>query len=120
MARPTLAIRLGRTLARTIRLTVGIVLIIIGILGVILPLLPATPFFLLATLVIGKQSRLMRHFSVWGKRRLRRLARHEHALVRRAGLLALRLQRETSRRTRQVNRWTAERQRRVTRRLIGA
>src|SRR6476469_6305605 len=83
MARPTPAARLGRALARTIRLAIGIVLIVIGILGVILPLLPATPFFLLATLVIGKESRLMRHFSIWGKRRLRRLACDERALVRR-------------------------------------
>ena len=120
MRQQALAKDYGRRLARALRLAVGGVFIILGILGAILPLIPATPFFLLASLIIGRHSRLARRSSVWGKRQLRRLASHERHLVRLGGQFALRLQQDTSCRLRRFNRWLATRRNTIARRVVSA
>lgn len=103
-----------------LRLVVGCVFIVVGILGVILPVLPGTIWFVVATLIIGKRSRLLRRLSVAGKRWLRRWAAHEHRAVSIFGGWSLAAQRDTSRRLRRINAWIDSRGRVLRRRLMRA
>jgi hypothetical protein len=107
-------------LAHSLRLLLGGGLIVVGILGVILPILPGMPFLILGTLVIGRRSRLLRQASVGGKQALRRWAAHERPLVSRLGRWGLAAQRDSSRRLRHIFWWVQTRQRAMRRRLRGA
>jgi len=103
-----------------VRIAIGSIFILIGFLGIILPGLPATPFFLVASLVIGRRSRLLRRASIIGKHRLRRWATHEHPAAKRLGGWSLAVQRDTSRRLRRINWWLATRQIALCRRFLRA
>ena len=104
-------------LGHSLRLFLGGGLIVVGILGVILPILPGMPFLILGTLVIGRRSRLLRRASVGGKQALRRYAAHEHPLVGRLGRWGLVAQRDSSRRLRHLLWWWQARQRMLGQRL---
>ena len=116
-APPRLLERLLRTVFHYLRVVIACVFIVVGILGVILPVLPGTIWLIIASLIVGKESRLLRRASVAGKRWLRRLADHEHAVVRRLGRWSLLAQRDTSCRLRRVNWWLAGVQVAVLRRV---
>ena len=119
-ARPSSPERLLRAASHYVRLAIGSVFILIGFLGILLPGLPATPFFLVASLVIGRRSRLLRRASIGGKQSLRRWASHEHPVTRRLGGWSLAVQRDTSRRLRRINRWLAARNVALRRRFLRA
>ncbi len=104
-------------LVHSVRLLIGGGLIMVGILGVVLPILPGMPFFILGTLVIGRRSRIFRQGSVAGKRFLQRWATHERPWVAHLGRWSLLAQRDTSRRLRHLLWWWQGRQRLLSQRL---
>jgi hypothetical protein len=112
-----LALRAVRFLAHSLRFIVGGGLILLGILGVILPVLPGMPFLILGTLVLGRRSRTLRRGSVWGKRALRRWAAHEGPIVGRIGRWGLAAQRDSSRSLRRIIWWLGAQRRRFGRQL---
>lgn len=114
---PTLLRRVWRSLWLSARLILGWAFIVVGILGVILPVLPGMPFLLIGSLLIGRRSRLLRQASVWGKRTLRRWAALDRPIVGAAGRWALRTQRDTSCQLRRITWWCLERQAAWQRRL---
>jgi hypothetical protein len=116
----TLATFLLRGIAlviHSLRLLVGGGLIVIGILGVVLPILPGMPFLIMGTLIIGRRSRIFRRGSVAGKRFLQRWAAHERPWVARLGRWSLLAQRDSSRRLRRLLWWWQDRQRELSQRL---
>src|SRR5215213_5193043 len=114
---PRLLERLLRAIFHYLRVVIACIFIVIGILGVILPILPGTIWLIIASLIIGKESRLLRRASVAGKRWLRRLAAHERPGVRWLGRWSLLAQRDTSCRLRRVNWWLAGLQATLLRRV---
>ncbi|HEY8599853.1 MAG TPA: hypothetical protein VIL85_15560 [Thermomicrobiales bacterium] len=104
-------------LIRSLRLLVGGGLLLVGILGVVLPILPGMPFLILGTLVIGRRSRIFRRGSIAGKRFLRRWAAHERPWVARLGHWSVLAQRDSSRRLRHLLWWWQDRQRLLSQRL---
>lgn len=103
----------------SLRLLIGGALILLGILGVVLPILPGMPFLILGTLVIGRRSRLFRQGSVAGKRALKRWAAHDRPWLARLGRWSLDAQRDSSRRLRHLLWWWQARQARLVGRLRG-
>lgn len=101
----------------SLRLLVGGGLIVVGILGVVLPILPGMPFLILGTLVMGRRSRIFRRGSVAGKRFLHRWAAHERPWVAKLGRWSLMAQRDSSRRLRHLLWWWQGRQRLLGQRL---
>lgn len=101
----------------SLRVMVGGGLIVVGILGVVLPVLPGMPFLILGTLVMGRRSRPLRRSSVAGKRFLQRWAAHERPWVARVGRWSLMAQRDSSRRLRHLLWWWQGHQRLLGQRL---
>ncbi len=112
--------RTGLFLWLSARVILGCAFILLGILGVILPILPGMPWLIIGTLLIGRRSRLLRHVSVWGKLTLRRWAVLDRPIAGALGRWALQTQRDTSRRLRRIAWWWAERQESWGRHLHGA
>lgn len=104
-------------LIQSLRMLVGGLLIFIGCLGVVLPILPGMPFFILGSLVIGRRSRPFRRASIAGKRFLKRWAVHERPWLARTGRWSLLAQRDTSRRLRRLLWWWQGHQRLIARRV---
>lgn len=103
----------------SLRLLVVGGLILVGILGVVLPILPGMPFLILGTLVIGRRSRPFRQGSVAGKRALKRWAAHDRLWLARLGRWSLDAQRDSSRRLRHLLWWWQARQQQIAGRLRG-
>ena len=110
----------GILLIQALRLLIGGILILIGCLGVVLPILPGMPFFILGSLVIGRRSRPFRRASIAGKRFLKRWAAHQRSWLARTGRWSLLAQRDTSRRLRRLFWWWQGQQRAIARRVRGA
>ena len=119
-ARPRLFERLLGAVFHYMRLIIGCVFIVIGILGVILPVLPGTVWLVIASLIIGKRSRMLRRLSVTGKQLLRRWAEHDQRIIGWIGRWSVAAQRDTSRRLRRINFWFAAQQNSLRRRLLRA
>ena len=120
MERVTIAIRRGLALLiRSLRYLVGGTLIVIGILGVVLPILPGMPFLISGSLIIGRRSRPFRLASVAGKRFLKRWSAHERPWLARTGRWSLLAQRDSSRRLRRMLWWWQVRQRLLVQRVRG-
>jgi hypothetical protein len=117
---PRLVDRLLSAFFHYLRLIIGFIFIVIGILGVILPVLPGTIWLIIASLIIGKRSRMLRRASVAGKRGLRRWAAHPQPIIGGLGRWSLGMQHDTSRSLRRVNRWMGDRQNALRRRLLRA
>lgn len=94
-----------RGLSHYLRFIIASIFIVIGILGVILPVLPGTVWFIIASLIIGRRSLLLRRLSVAGKRMLRRWTKHRNGFVRWIGRWSVEMQCDTSRRLRRINGW---------------
>jgi hypothetical protein len=109
--------RLLRAVFHYLRVVLACIFVVIGILGVILPVLPGTIWLIIATLIIGRESRLLRQGSVAGKRWLRRLAAHKNPVVGWVGSWSVAAQRDTSRSLRRVNWWLARMQASILRRV---
>ncbi|HEX5504078.1 MAG TPA: hypothetical protein VFW96_15740, partial [Thermomicrobiales bacterium] len=76
--------------------------LLLGVLGVLLPILPGMPFLLLGAALLGRRDRALRWCSARGKLALRRWAALERPLVGAVGRWALRQQRQASRRRRRL------------------
>jgi hypothetical protein len=110
----------GSLLIQSFRLLIGGILIFIGCLGVVLPILPGMPFFILGSLVIGRRSRPFRQASIAGKRFLKRWSAHQRPWLARTGRWSLLAQRDTSRRLRRLLWWWQTRQRQIVQRVRGS
>lgn len=100
---PRLVERLLKGFFHYLRVVLACIFVVIGILGVILPVLPGTIWLIIATLIIGRESRLLRKGSVAGKRWLRQLSAHRNPVVGWVGRWSVAAQRDTSRSLRRVN-----------------
>jgi uncharacterized membrane protein YbaN (DUF454 family) len=70
--------------------------LVLGVLGVILPILPGFPFLLLGAGLVGRRDRTLRWCSTQGKLALRRWAALDHRLAGPVGRWALRQQQGAS------------------------
>jgi hypothetical protein len=71
------------TIARRI---VGIICLIIGIAGFVLPILPGWPFIIPAILLLGRRDPWLRKLHLLMRHQLRGLRRSRHAVLRGLGL----------------------------------
>ena len=69
-----------------LRRVVGIFLLILGIFGAILPILPAWPFIVPAILLLGRRDRTLRYTHLLLRRALRRLRHSQTPLLRQLGV----------------------------------
>lgn len=72
-------------LVRLMRRIVGIICLIIGILGLLLPILPGWPFLIPAIVLLGRRDRVLRHSHLIIRRVLRMLRRHPMSSLRQLG-----------------------------------
>ena len=80
----------------------GWICIVLGLLGVVLPIFPGMPFLVPGIALVGRRNRLIRWISVACKRTLRRLASLQTPLLKPLARWALRTQHEFSRRRRRL------------------
>ncbi|MBC8163480.1 MAG: hypothetical protein H7Z42_19905 [Roseiflexaceae bacterium] len=67
---------------------IGLICLVIGVLGWILPILPGWPFIIPAVALLGRRDPLIRHPHILLRRTLRRMRGARHAHVRALGLRA--------------------------------
>jgi hypothetical protein len=70
---------------RTIRRSLALLCVLLGLTGCILPIIPGLPFFVVAARLLGPRDRQLRHAIVAGRQALRRLRAARQPLLRRAG-----------------------------------
>jgi hypothetical protein len=98
-----------------LRQVLGWFFILLGLLGLVLPVLQGVLFLVIGIALVGRRNWLIRRSTLVFKRFLRRWARARSPLVGRVGRVALRAQWKYSRESRQLHRRYAEwRQRRVS------
>jgi hypothetical protein len=68
-----------------VRRALGLLSLFVGILGVILPIIPGWPGFVLAIVLLGRRDRTVRHTFLLGRRLLRTLRRARHPHLRQIG-----------------------------------
>ena len=83
-------------LRRLPRLALGWACLVLGVLGVVLPVLPGFPFLVAGAALIGRRNRTLRWCSTHGKLALRRWAALDHPLAGPVGRWALRQQQGAS------------------------
>lgn len=89
-----------------LRQVVGWLLIILGVLGLFLPVLQGVLFLMLGIALVGRRNWLIRWVCVNLKLMCRRWAAHPHPLLGRSGALARRAQQQLSRQRRRMHwRW---------------
>ena len=98
---------------RIARPILGWSLIVLGVLGCILPILPGLPMLFGGIALVGRRTWAIRWFSVHYKLAVRRWAAMPHPWLARLGRLALLAQQETSRQRRRLVWWHRDRQRMV-------
>lgn len=101
-----------------LRQTLGWMFILLGLVGLVLPLLQGVLFLVIGVILVGRRNWLIRRTTVGLKRGLRRWARHHHHIVARPGRMALRAQHECSRQSRRLHRRFAQRAQRQVDRSI--
>ncbi|MEI7643488.1 MAG: hypothetical protein WCJ55_04175 [Chloroflexales bacterium] len=74
-----------RSSVRLIRRTLGFLFLGIGVAGVLLPIIPGWPGFVIAILLLGRRDPALRHLHLLGRRILRILRRSRVRQVRRIG-----------------------------------
>jgi hypothetical protein len=72
-------------LFRIIRRVVGLICLLIGILGLLLPILPGWPFIIPAIVLLGRRDRALRLLHMIVRRALRFLRRHPIPSLRQLG-----------------------------------
>jgi hypothetical protein len=87
----------------------GWILIVLGLAGLVLPLLQGVLFLALGVALVGRRNWLIRRVALVIKRALRRWARHPTPLVGRLGRAALHAQYSCSRQSRRLHRRFAAR-----------
>ncbi|HEX5688894.1 MAG TPA: hypothetical protein VFX76_02780 [Roseiflexaceae bacterium] len=93
------------------RQTLGWLFILLGLIGLVLPLLQGVVFLVIGIALVGRRHPLIRRTGVLFKLFLRRWAALETPLIGRLGRLALRGQQEISRQRRRMHWWYVERRR---------
>ena len=93
------------------RQTLGWLCILLGIIGLVLPVLQGMIFLVIGIALVGRRHPLIRWSSVSLKLFLRRWAALSTPLVGRLGRIALRAQQEVSRKRRRLHWWHVERRR---------
>jgi uncharacterized membrane protein YbaN (DUF454 family) len=68
-----------------VRRVVGIICLIIGILGLLLPILPGWPFIVPAIVLLGRRDRALRFTHLWVRMVLRFMRRHPAPSLRQFG-----------------------------------
>lgn len=94
-----------------VRQVTGWLCILLGIAGLVLPVLPGVVFLVIGIVLVGRRNRLIRWTGVHSKLLLRRWAALPTPIIGPAGRLALRGQQEVSRQRRRLHWWHAERRR---------
>lgn len=108
------AIIAWRLLWPVIRQVLGWMFILLGLLGLVLPVLQGVLFLAIGIALVGRRNWLIRRSTLVFKRFLRRWARAKQPLLRSPGRVALRAQWKCSREARHLHRRYAEwRQRRI-------
>jgi hypothetical protein len=98
-----------------IRQVIGWMFILLGLLGLVLPVLQGVLFLVIGIALVGRRNWLIRRSTLLFKRFLRRWATVETPLVGSAGRMALRAQWKCSREGRHLHRrYTQWRQRRIS------
>jgi hypothetical protein len=106
-----------RLLWPVVRQVLGWIFILLGLLGLVLPLLQGVLFLVIGLALVGRRNWLLRRSTIVIKRFLRRWAAVQTPLIGTAGRLALRAQWQCSRQGRHLHRRYAEWARRRRRRL---
>lgn len=106
-ARTVLSLR--RLVWPVVRQVLGWLFIILGVLGLVLPVLQGVLFLVIGVALVGRRNWLIRRSAVAIKRGLRRWAHARQPLIARAGQVALRAQHECSRQSRRLHRRLAAR-----------
>ena len=69
----------------TVRRSLALLCVLIGLTGCILPIIPGLPFFVVAARLLGPRDRQLRRVIVAGRQMLRRLRAARQPLLRRTG-----------------------------------
>lgn len=69
-----------------LRRPIGVICLIIGVLGWILPILPGWPFIIPAVALLGRRDPMIRYPHLWLRRALRRMRRARQNWVRNLGV----------------------------------
>ena len=96
--------RTWRVFWPVLRQVLGWAFIVLGLLGLVLPFLQGVLFLVIGIALVGRRNIVIRHSRVATKRLLRRWAAQPTPIVGRSGRMALRGQREFSRRARHLHR----------------
>ena len=95
------------------RQVLGWLLILLGLVGLVLPVLQGVIFLVIGIALVGRRHPLIRYVSVYFKLFLRRWAAVQTPLIGPLGRMALRGQQEVSRQRRRLHFWWIERQHRT-------
>jgi hypothetical protein len=93
------------------RQTLGWLFILLGLIGLVLPVLQGVIFLVIGIALVGRRNPIIRRASVLFKLFVRRWAAVEAPLIGPLGRLALRGQQEISRQRRRLHWWHVERRR---------
>ena len=96
-----------------LRQVLGWFFIVLGLLGIVLPVLQGVLFLMIGIALVGRRNIVIRWAAVRFKQFVRRWAALDIPLVGWLGRLALQAQQETSRRRRQIHWWRMERRARA-------
>ncbi len=94
-----------------LRQVLGWLCILLGLLGLALPVLQGIPLLVIGIALVGRRNKLIRWTSVHLKLALRRWAAVQTPVIGPAGRLALRVQQHISRQRRRLHWWYIERRR---------
>jgi hypothetical protein len=92
------------------RQVLGWLFILLGLIGLVLPILQGVIFLVIGIALVGRRHPLIRYVSVYFKLFLRRWAAIETPVIGPLGRMALRGQQEVSRQRRRLHFWWIERQ----------
>jgi hypothetical protein len=95
-----------------LRQILGWIFIVLGLLGMVLPILQGVLFLVIGIALVGRRNWLIRRVSVSYKLFLRSWAKRSTPLIGPLGRLALRAQQEVSRQRRRLHWWRIERRKR--------
>lgn len=71
--------------AHTVRRSLALLCVLLGVTGCILPILPGLPFFVVAARLLGPRDRQLRRVIIAGRQALRQLRAARQPLLRRVG-----------------------------------
>jgi hypothetical protein len=96
-----------------VRQVIGWLCILLGLVGLVLPVLQGVIFLMIGIALVGRRHPLIRYVSVYFKLFLRRWAAVQTPAIRSLGRMALRGQQKVSRQRRRLHFWWIERRHRI-------